>query len=123
MRPHLSLPIALVFALAACSSGSSSQADASASPEPFVSCETRQLQIEGADVEVDANVDATLGAVIVTDAPNDGSRERALAEVRKEYGSPKPDTRTTTRPWHLGLIRKTDMCGRPIVTDSPPPSP
>ncbi len=109
--------------LAACSGGSSSQAEASATPEPLVSCETRQIQVEGADVEVDANVDATVGAEVVTDAPNDASRERALADVRKDYGAPKPDTRTTTRPWRLGLTRKTDMCGRPIATDSPSPSP
>ncbi len=123
MRPHLTLSIALVLALVACSGSRSSQAEASASPEPLVSCETRQVQVDGADVEVDANVDASLGAVIVADAPDDAARERALAEVRKEYGTPKPDTRTTTRPWHLGLIRKTDMCGRPIVADSPSPSP
>jgi hypothetical protein len=123
VRTHLSLPIAALLALCACSNASSSQASASASPAPLVSCETRQLQIDGADVELDANIDATLGAVVVIDSPDDAIRDRALADVRKEYGPVKPDARTTTRPWRLGLTRQTDMCGRPVGTDEPSDSP
>lgn len=124
MRTHLTLPIVALLALCACSNGNgSARTDATASPAPLVSCETRQLQLDGADIELDANVDASLGAVVVTDSENDASRDKALAEVKKIYGDAKPDPRTTTRPWRLGLTRETDMCGRPIATESPSPTP
>jgi hypothetical protein len=123
VRTHLSLSIAALLAVCACSNGSSSQAGATASPAPLASCEIRQIQVDGASIELDANVDASLGAAIVLDSPDDSIRDRALADVKKVYGPAKPDARTTTRPWRLGLTRETDMCGRPIGSDAPSPSP
>ena len=124
MRKNLTLSIIALLALGACSSGGrSSQADTTATPEPLVSCETRQIQIDGADIELDANVDATLGKIVVIDIPPTGGYEHIFADLKKAYGDPKPDPRTTTRPWRLGLTRETDMCGRPVATSSPPPSP
>jgi hypothetical protein len=124
VRKNLTLSVVAVLALGACSSGSSSsQADATATPAPLVSCETRQIQIDGADIELDANVDATLGKIVVIDIPPTGGYERIFADLKKAYGDPKPDPRTTTRPWRLGLTRETDMCGRPLSTGSPSPSP
>lgn len=85
-----------------------------------MSCETRDLTVDDVDIELDANIDATLGSVIVlTPSPDPADRDAALAEIKKQYGDAKQDPRVTTRPWRLGLIRKTDMCGRPIET--PPP--
>jgi hypothetical protein len=124
VRKNLTLSIVVVLALGACSSGSSaSRSDATAAPEPLVSCETRQVQIDGADIELDANVDATLGKIVVIDIPPTGGYEHIFADLKKAYGDPKPDVRTTTRPWRLGLTRETDMCGRPIATATPSPSP
>jgi hypothetical protein len=123
VRKNLTLSVIASLALAACSNGGSSQSAATASPEPLVSCETRQVQIDGADIELDANVDATLGKIVVVDIPPNGGYERIFADLKKAYGDPKPDPRTTTRPWRLGLTRETDMCGRPISTGSPSPSP
>jgi len=112
----------LTLALGACGSGStSSQTSSAATPEPLISCESRTLTLDGIDLELDANVDGTLAEIAVTtQSPPETDREKAVADAKKLFGDPHPDPRTTTRPWRLGLIRKTDMCGRPLVPEATP---
>lgn len=123
MRTYALFSVAALSLLAACT-GSRADDAASASPSPLASpaplraCETRELTIDGADVVVQANVDRTLGAIVVAHADDDTIRTHALADAAKLFGEPHPDTRTTQRQSKWGLIQITDPCGRPV---SPPP--
>ena len=128
MRTHALVSIAAISLLAACSDGRAQDANASpspspsASPAPLRSCETRELQLEGSDVVVQANLDQTVGAVVVLRAPDAQTRERAYDDAIKTFGEPHPDKRTAARPSKWGLITVTDLCGRP-TSPAPNPSP
>lgn len=123
MRTYALFSVAALSLLAACT-GSRADDAASASPSPLASpaplraCETRELTIDGADVVVQANVDRTLGAIVVAHADDDAARTHALADAAKLFGEPHPDTRTTERPSKWGLVAVTDMCGRTVTPSS-----
>jgi hypothetical protein len=91
------------------------------SPSPLLSCGIKEVQIDGTDAILTANVDATLDTETIVSAPDPQTREQARTDLRAIYGDPKPDPRTTYRPWHYGLMQRTDLCGRPI-NSSPTPS-
>ncbi len=96
------------------------------SPSPLASCETRELTIDGADIVVHANLDATLGSAVVLRAPSEDARNAAIADVQRLFGSIVPDTRTVTtlNKWGVPLI--SDPCGRPVTpapSTAPSPSP
>ncbi len=89
---------------------------------PLRSCEERRLTIDGAELFIQANADATPAQILILSAPDDEARAKAYQEARKIFGDPKPDTRTQTRQYKLGLTQVTDMCGRPVMS-SPLASP
>lgn len=123
MRQNALVSVALL-ALCACNTSHSNKASASpspsGSPSPLTSCEERRLALDGAEVFVQANVDATPAQILILSAPDDEARARAYQQARKIFGDPHPDTRTQTRQYKLGLTQVTDMCGRPVM---PSPSP
>jgi hypothetical protein len=92
-------------------------------PGPLQSCGIEEVQIDGADVILTANVDASLDTQTIVSVPDERSRAQAIADLRKIYGDPKPDTRTTYRQWHYGLVQPADMCGRAVNPVTPSPSP
>lgn len=119
MRPHLVLSLTLLSALYACSgahasSASNANATATPSPAPLQPCETRELHVDRADLTVEANANATLASVVVVDAPNASAGNDAIKDAERVFGTPSPDPRIIERPWKLGLIQKTDPCGRVI---------
>jgi len=71
---------------------------------------------------VQANVDSTVGRVLVLHTPDDAATQKALDDVKKSFGEAKPDSRTQTLPFKQGLVRIVDMCGNP-ATFSPPSTP
>jgi hypothetical protein len=115
-----------LLALGACSHASTSEATASPSPAgtplPLRSCEERRLTLDGAELFIQANADQTPAQILILSAPDDESRAKAYQDARKLFGDPKPDPRTQTRQYKLGLTQVTDMCGRPVMP-SPSPSP
>lgn len=123
MRKNALISVALL-ALCACSHGTSSEASPSptGTPLPLRSCEERRLTIDGTDLFVQANADATPAQILILSAPDDEARAKAYQEARKLFGDPHPDPRTQTRQYKLGLTQVTDMCGRPVMP-SPSPSP
>ncbi len=78
--------------------------------------------MDGVDLFVQANADATPAQILILSAPDDEARAKAYQEARKFFGDPHPDTRTQTRQYKLGLTQVTDLCGRPVMP-SPSPSP
>jgi len=128
LRTHALLSITLL-ALAACANAQRA-ADSSptplASPSPLLSCETRELSLDGAEIAVQANVDQTVASITILRAPDDDARAKAFSDARKIFGDPHPDTRTRTRQYKWGLVQLTDMCGRPVMpsaTATTTPSP
>lgn len=124
MRKNALVPVALL-ALCACSHASSSESASpspSGTPLPLRSCEERRLSLDGADVFVQANADATPAQILILSAPDDEIRAKAYQAARKLFGDPHPDTRTQERQYKLGLTQMTDLCGRPVMP-SPSPSP
>jgi hypothetical protein len=89
---------------------------------PLTSCEERRLTLDGAEIFIQANVDGTPAQILILSAPDDEARAKAYQEARKLFGDPKPDTRTQTRQYKLGLTQVTDLCGRPVMP-LPSPSP
>ena len=87
---------------------------------PLRSCEERRLNIDGAELFIQANVDSTPAQILILSAPDDESRAKAYQEARKLFGDPHADTRTQTRQYKLGLTQVTDMCGRPVMPSSSP---
>lgn len=126
MRTNALFPVALLL-VSGCASGHST--DTAASPSPgatparLASCEERRVTLDGADVFIQANVDATPAQIVILSAPNADVRARAYDDARKTFGDPHPDTRTQIRQYKLGLVQTTDLCGRPVTTSSATPSP
>ncbi len=81
------------------------------------------MSIDGADVFVQANADATPAQILILSGPDDESRAKAYQAARSMFGDPRPDPRTQTRQYKLGLTQVTDMCGRPVTPSSASPSP
>ena len=90
------------------------------SPAPLQSCETRELTIDGADIVVHANPDATLGSAVVLRAPSEDARTAAVADVQRLFGTLAPDTRTVTTLNKWGVPVLTDPCGRPMTLSASP---
>jgi hypothetical protein len=80
------------------------------------------MNVDGAELFVQANADATPAQILVLSAPDDDARAKAYQDARKLFGDPRPDPRTQQRQYKLGLVQTTDMCGRPVMP-SPSPSP
>ena len=122
MRPYAIVSIAALALLAACNSEraqNSATASPSSSPAPLRSCETRELNLDGADLVLHANVDRSVASITVVHAQDDAARSRALEHASKIFGEPHRDTRTATHPNKWGLVQITDMCGQIV---SPVPS-
>ncbi len=124
MRAYALLSIAL--ALTACSNTQQNRQTASptpsGSPLPLRTCEARQLTLDGVDLLIVANVDATPGTVTVLHAPDEAAAQKALADEHKLFGQEHRDMRTQSRPWKDGLIQIVDMCGN-LATYNPPTTP
>ena len=86
---------------------------------PLRSCESRELAIDGVDVLIQANVDATPGTITILHAANDDAAQQALSDVRKFFGQEHRDMRVQTQQYKDGLPKVVDMCGNP-ATYSPP---
>ena len=80
------------------------------------------MTIDGVDMLVVANVDASPGTVTILHAPNDEAGQKALAEERKMFGQEHRDMRVQTQAGKDGLVKIVDMCGN-LATYNPPPSP
>lgn len=89
---------------------------------PLRSCEEREITLDGAQLFIIANVDATPSQIVVLHAPNPDVRAKAYQHARAIFGDPHPDLRTQTRQYKWGMVQLTDMCGRPVMP-SPSPSP
>jgi hypothetical protein len=125
MRTHLALSIVALLAVCACAhahKGPDPDAAPLMSPGPLKSCGISEVQIDGTDAILTANIDATLDAETIVSAPDDRARTDARRDLRTLYGDPKPDWRMTYRPWKDGLMQQVDMCGRP-TNPSPVPAP
>jgi hypothetical protein len=123
VRANALVPVALL-ALAGCAgahtdNAASPSADASPtptpSPEALRSCEVREFSLDDADLVVQANVDGTPASIVVIRAPSDDVRAKAFQDARKDFGDPKPDSRTEVRQYKDGLTQLTDLCGRPVM--------
>ena len=116
----------MIIVTSACSAHRGTAADATqsplASPAPLLSCEARELRIDGVDMIVQANVDATLGTIVIVRAPDDAARARAIAEAQSIFGRLEPDNRRMNTPNKWGFPVITDPCGRPL-TPTPETSP
>ncbi len=128
MRTHALFSVTLL-AFTACANAQRA-ADSSpvpvASPSPLLSCETRELTLDGANLVVQANVDQTVASITIVRAPDEDTRAKAFNDARKIFGDPHLDTRTQTRQYKWGMVQLTDMCGRPVMppaTATATPSP
>lgn len=68
---------------------------------------------------VQANVDATLGSIVLARAPDAAAGAEAVADAQRIFGDVQPDTRRMNRPNKWGVPTITDPCGRPL---SPSPA-
>ncbi len=102
--------------MAACSPArhAGAAAAASASPAPLLSCETRTVDVDGAQVLVTSNADASLASARVLSATDLAAAGKAVAQVTREFGPMRTDTRVVERPNKWGLTTLTDPCGRPL---------
>lgn len=73
------------------------------------------MALDGADVFIQANIDATPSQIVIISAPDAETRAKAYGDARKIFGDPHPDTRTQTRQYKMGLVQTTDLCGRPVM--------
>lgn len=105
--------------LAAGCSSAHREVDSSASPAPLGSCESRIMEIDGAELVVTSNVDTSLASVEIVKAPNAAARSRAVDDAIHSFGSVRRDTRVMTRQSKWGLTTLTDPCGRPVAPPSP----
>lgn len=80
------------------------------------------MRVDGADLTIEANANATLASVVLVNAPNASAGALAIKDVERTFGDPSPDPRTIERPWKLGLTQLTDPCGR-VIEPSTSPSP
>lgn len=76
--------------------------------------------MDGVDLLVQANADATPGTVTVLHSSSDEASAKALADERKLFGQERRDMRTQTVPFKDGLVKVVDMCGN-LTTYSPAP--
>jgi hypothetical protein len=80
----------------------------------------RTLSLDGATVVVAANADGSAASIVVVHAPDDQARTQAYNAAVRDFGQPRPDTRTQMRQFKDGLAQLTDLCGRPIVPSPVP---
>jgi hypothetical protein len=117
----------LLIALAACSAKHQEAAsglavsDALALQEALRACDSRTFDAGGVTVTLTSNIDASLGAIRLSDT-DPATRAQVLAAIRQRFGIAKPDTRVQMRPNKWGLNVLIDSCGRPLDL-SPPASP
>jgi hypothetical protein len=93
---------------------------------PLQSCEVRTLELDGAELVVQANADQSVASIVVVRAPDEQTRARSYQDAVRIFGQPSPDTRTQMRQLKDGLSQLTDDCGRPVLPSaarSAPPSP
>ena len=113
--------IAVIVAAAGCSSARNASSAQDATPAPLAACETRELDVDGADVVVSSNADASLASVRVVEAPDAATREAAVTDVERFFGPVRRDARVIARPNKWGLTTLTDACGRPAGPTTPAP--
>ena len=115
------VPIFAAVVLASCSSASnasdSSGATASpdATPSPLKACETREVTLDGADLVVTANADATLSSVRVVDSNDNAASTAAEQSAERAFGPLHRDTRVIAHQNKWGLTTFSDECGRPAT--------
>ena len=87
MRTHALVSVTLL-AFAACSNAQHANSSPAplASPSPLLSCETRELSLDGADIVVQANVDQTVASITILRAPDDDTRAKTFNDARKIFG-------------------------------------
>ena len=109
--------VSVAFVLASCAARTSSQSTSApaATPAPLQSCETRALNLDGADLVVEANADNSVASIVVGRAPDETTRERAYDDAVHDFGQPNRDTRTKVTDLKDGLAQVTDLCGRPVA--------
>jgi hypothetical protein len=111
--------VGLLVAFTACSARHREAAsavavsDAFASQAPLRACDSRTFDAGGVSVTLTSNVDASLGAVRLSDG-DPVVRSQVLAAIRQRFGVVKNDPRVQTRPNKWGLTVLMDPCGRPI---------
>jgi hypothetical protein len=108
----------LIIAFAACTAkhheaaSGAAVSEAIGSQAPLRACELRTFDAGGVTVTLTSNVDATLGAVRLSDADPE-ARAQLLDAIRERFGAVKIDPRVQTRPNKWGLNVMLDACGRP----------
>ncbi|MEO6835099.1 MAG: hypothetical protein ABI231_04235 [Candidatus Tumulicola sp.] len=127
MRAYALVALALLLALAGCA-GRRHAADAAASPNltsPLHACETRELTLDGTDVVVGGNADATLASVHIVTAPNPAALSKALREIRRAFGAVRTDPLIVAHESKWGWTTWADRCGHPVAPrpSRVPPSP
>jgi hypothetical protein len=126
VRTYAVLSIALLLTSCAGRASSSSSPTPEPTPLPLRSCEVRTLNLDGAELVVQANVDDSVASIVVVHAPDEATSERAYDDAKRYFGTPQPDTRTRIEQIKDGLSQMTDLCGRPVVPGATPsisPSP
>jgi hypothetical protein len=109
----------LLIAFAACSARHRAAAsavavsDAFASQAPLRACDSRTFDAGGVSVRLTSNIDASLGAIRLSDA-DPVVRAQVLSAIRQRFGVVKNDPRVATRPNKWGLTVMIDACGRPL---------
>ena len=113
MRTNAALSIVLLLVSCAGRSSATTSPSPSSTPPPLQSCEVRTIELDGAELVVQANADQTVASIVVVKAPDDASRSHAYDDAVRIFGAPRPDTRTQMRQLKDGLSELTDYCGRP----------
>ncbi len=108
----------LVVALGACTSSHHAPQSPSASPSVLVSCETRVMTVDGAEIVVTANVDGSLASVEIVNEPNLAAGTRAIDDAVHAFGPVRRDSHVVARQSKWGLATLTDPCGRPVPLPS-----
>jgi hypothetical protein len=120
MRAYAVLALAaLVLASVDCAGARHAAADSrTVFPPRLHPCETRELTVDGADIVVASNADASLASVRVVKAPNAIARREALHDVHGALGPVQRDASVVAHQSKWGLTTWTDRCGNPVLTHS-----
>ena len=95
----------------------------SPSPPPLGSCETRIVDVDGAQAVITSNADGSLASVEIVKAPDAATRVKAIDDATHYFGPVRRDTRVVARQSRWGLTTYTDPCGRPVPSVTPTPRP
>jgi hypothetical protein len=76
------------------------------------------MTIDGAQVVVTSNIDASLASVGIVKAPDPAAAARAVDDAIHEFGPVRRDSHVEVRQSKWGLSTMTDRCGRPVPAKS-----